>query len=178
MADPLFANLVTGNLYPRSQAGRYDPTTQDYVLDAETSPLIDSADPALPWAAEGEPNGSRANIGIYGGTPAASRSPTNGSFVLLTLNQGGTASGTQRLRWIARGAVTNPSHRVNVQLSTNSGASWQNIGVSTGLVGFHEWDDQLASAHACRWRVQSQSQYVDDRVRKGWCECPLDFLCQ
>lgn len=159
MADPLFANLVTGNLYPRSQAGRYDPTTQDYVLDAETSPLIDSADPALPWAAEGEPNGSRANIGIYGGTPAASRSPTNGSFVLLTLNQGGTASGTQRLRWIARGAVTNPSHRVNVQLSTNSGASWQNIGVSTGLVGFHEWDTtSLPPLTACRWRVQSQSQ--------------------
>lgn len=64
------------DFHPRSQAGRWDPGTASFVSDGWTSAGIDRADPADTAGAEQAPNGSRANIGSYGGTAEASRSPT------------------------------------------------------------------------------------------------------
>ena len=46
-----------------------------WVVDTVTSPAIDKADPASGAAAEPAPNGGRANLGIYGRTGEASKSP-------------------------------------------------------------------------------------------------------
>jgi hypothetical protein len=154
-ADPLLADVAAGDLHPRSAGGRYDPATGTFVEDAETSPLIDAGPTTMDWSLETEPNGGRANIGLYGGTAHASRTPADGTFVLLTHNQGGVVRGSQTLRWIARGAATNAA--VNIFLSTNSGANWQLIGVNlSSTAGQQVWNSATnASTPIARWRVAS-----------------------
>lgn len=89
--DPCFANpgywdpngtpadanddfFVTGDYHLKSQAGRYDPTTQSWVCDEETSPCIDAGDPLSPVGPEPFPNGGIVNMGAYGATTEASKS--------------------------------------------------------------------------------------------------------
>jgi hypothetical protein len=66
---------VAGDYHLKSQAGRWDPQAQAWVQDAVTSPCIDAADPNSPIGDELEPNGGRVNLGAYGGTAEASKSP-------------------------------------------------------------------------------------------------------
>ena len=73
-ADPLFADPNSGDYHLRSQAGRWDPTTQSWVLDDITSPCIDAGDPNTPIGDEPSPNGLSINMGNYGGTSEASLS--------------------------------------------------------------------------------------------------------
>ncbi len=157
MADPLFADLAGGDLHPKSEGGRYQPGAGTFVDDAETSPLIDAANPAMDWSRETEPNGRRADIGVYGNDPQASRTPTNGTFVLLDFNQGGVASGAQTLRWIARGsAFTAAVLTVDIQISTNGGVSFPiTAGTNLALAGSFIWDSTtVPSLPTIRWRVR------------------------
>jgi hypothetical protein len=73
--DPLFANPDAGDYHLKSQGGRWDPKTQAWVLDKVTSPCIDAGDPMSAFAQEPAPNGQRVNMGAYGGTDQASKSP-------------------------------------------------------------------------------------------------------
>ena len=63
-----------GDYHLKSQAGRWDPNTQSWVQDANTSPCIDKGNPNSPIGLEPFPNGGRINMGAYGGTPEASKS--------------------------------------------------------------------------------------------------------
>lgn len=74
LRDPLFAG--GSDFHLKSEAGRYDPSTETWVIDAETSPCIDAGDPCDPIGIEPNPNGGRINIGAYGGTAEASKSPS------------------------------------------------------------------------------------------------------
>ncbi len=156
-ADPLFADLDGGDLHPRSAGGRYEPASGNFVPDDVTSPLIDTAHPAMDWSNETTPNGKRANLGLYGGTEFASRtSTTNGSFALMSFNQGGIASGVQTLRWIPQGEVfTTAVFTVYVRISTNSGVSYQTISTNPALAGSYTWDTvAFPSLPTFRWQVQ------------------------
>jgi parallel beta-helix repeat protein len=73
--DPLFADPDTFDFHLLSAAGRWDPEAKAWVKDAETSPLIDAGDPTQDVADEPAPNGGRIDIGRYGGTDEASKSP-------------------------------------------------------------------------------------------------------
>ena len=57
----------------RLGAGK-DPAVLD-VHERRRSPAIDAGDPAAEWRNELEPNGRRVNLGAYGNTPEARRSP-------------------------------------------------------------------------------------------------------
>lgn len=72
-ANPLFADAGNGDYHLRSAGGRY--TTSGWVVDAVTSPAIDAGDPASDFSQESQPNGGRINLGAYGNTAHASRSP-------------------------------------------------------------------------------------------------------
>ena len=74
--DPADPNSiwVNGDYHLKSQAGRWDPNTQGWVLDTVTSPCIDTGDPNSPIGDEPQPNGGRINMGFYGGTKEASKS--------------------------------------------------------------------------------------------------------
>lgn len=66
----------------QSEAGRWDPNTQQWVVDEATSPCIDAGDPAdEDWMEELWPHGKRINMGAYGGTPEASMSPNPVGFL-------------------------------------------------------------------------------------------------
>jgi len=68
---------IDGDYHLKSQAGRYDPNSDSWVVDDVTSPCIDTGDPNSPVGDEPEPNGGRINMGAYGGTAEASKSFSN-----------------------------------------------------------------------------------------------------
>jgi hypothetical protein len=76
-ADPLFVG--GGDYHEKSQAGHW--TKDGWVLDDVTSPCIDKG-PPYAYDQEPQPNGGRLNMGAYGNTPEASKSP---GYLLVTV---------------------------------------------------------------------------------------------
>ena len=85
----LATNVSADNL---PQAGHYDPKFTEpfspkllafdvHVRPGCRSPAVDAGDPAADWSNEPKPNGKRLNLGAYGNTSEAARSP--GGTVLL-----------------------------------------------------------------------------------------------
>jgi len=76
IAEPNDPNAVwvDGDYHLKSQAGRWDPATADWVQDNVTSPCIDGGNPMSAIRNERFPNGGRINMGAYGGTMEASKS--------------------------------------------------------------------------------------------------------
>ncbi len=72
-ADPLFVDPVAGDFHLKSRAGHW--TTNGWVIDSITSPCIDAGDPTFDYSNEPAPNGGRVNMGYYGNTAQASKSP-------------------------------------------------------------------------------------------------------
>lgn len=75
LADPRFADAANGDFHLRSTAGRYTP--DGFVNDMVDSPAIDAGNPASGFSLETAPNGGRINLGTYGNTAQASRSPAS-----------------------------------------------------------------------------------------------------
>jgi beta propeller repeat protein/parallel beta-helix repeat protein len=73
--DPLFADPANGDYHLKSQAGRWDSDSKTWISDDVTSSCIDAGDPAGAIDMEPNPNGGVINIGAYGGTAQASKSP-------------------------------------------------------------------------------------------------------
>jgi len=74
--DPQFVAVSNGDYHLKSRAGRWDAAGESWGLDNVTSPCIDAGDPGRPVAFEPSPNGGIINIGAYGGTNQASKSPS------------------------------------------------------------------------------------------------------
>ena len=74
-ADPLFEDSDNGDYHLKSQAGRWDFYSQSWLIDDITSPCIDAGDPSIPPGLEQLPNGGIINMGAYGGTIEASKTP-------------------------------------------------------------------------------------------------------
>ena len=79
IAEPNDPNAVwiDGNHHLKSQAGRWDPVSESWIQDDVTSPCIDAGDPNSLVGDEPFPNGGIINMGAYGGTAEASKSPEN-----------------------------------------------------------------------------------------------------
>jgi hypothetical protein len=76
--DPCFADPCNGDYHLQSVAGRWDPNNQNWVVDANTSLCIDAGNPGCPLGDEpNDANNIRINMGAYGGTAEASKSPAN-----------------------------------------------------------------------------------------------------
>jgi len=73
--DPVFADPEGRDYHLKSEAGRWDPDSKSWVADTVTSPCIDAGDPDAPVSQEPAPHGNRLNMGAYGGTAEASKSP-------------------------------------------------------------------------------------------------------
>jgi len=90
-ADPLFVRLgyldsngtpdhayddywIEGDYHLKSQNGRWDPISENWVIDMATSPCIDAGEPTSPLGFEPFPNGGIINMGAFGGTVEASMS--------------------------------------------------------------------------------------------------------
>ncbi|MHC4214539.1 MAG: right-handed parallel beta-helix repeat-containing protein [Planctomycetota bacterium] len=75
--DPCIADAAADDCHLKSTAGRWDPNQEAWIIDATSSLCIDAGNPGCPPADETSPNGDRVNMGAYGGTDEASRSPTD-----------------------------------------------------------------------------------------------------
>ncbi len=64
-----------GDYHLQSTAACWDPNRAAWVRDTKTSPCIDAGSAADAVGAEPSPNGGRIDMGVYGGTTQASRSP-------------------------------------------------------------------------------------------------------
>ncbi len=73
-ADPCFTDPNNGDHHLKSQAGRWEPSTQVWIQDGVTSLCIDAGDLMSPIGLEPFPNGGIINMGAYGGTAEASKS--------------------------------------------------------------------------------------------------------
>jgi hypothetical protein len=73
--DPFFAAAERDDYHLKSQYGRYDPQSARWVTDSVHSPCIDAGDPSASMSEEPAPNGSRINMGAFGGTRQASYGP-------------------------------------------------------------------------------------------------------
>lgn len=65
---------IDGDYHLKSEAGRWNSISQNWVQDELTSPCIDAGNPSNPVGREPFPNGGRINMGAYGGTAEASKS--------------------------------------------------------------------------------------------------------
>jgi hypothetical protein len=74
--EPLFVDTANGDFHLESRYGHWDVSSQSWVNDKYTSKCIDLGDPTSDWTAELWPHGQRINMGAYGGTPEASKSPS------------------------------------------------------------------------------------------------------
>jgi hypothetical protein len=72
-ADPLFVGA--GDYHLQSQLGRWDPRAQKWIQDQATSPCVGAGDPGSLAGQEPSFNGNIINMGAYGGTAQASKSP-------------------------------------------------------------------------------------------------------
>jgi hypothetical protein len=70
------ASWIEGDYHLKSQGGRWEPNSESWVLDDITSPCLDKGDWQSPIGDEPYPNGGVINMGAYGGTDQASKSPT------------------------------------------------------------------------------------------------------
>ena len=78
--DPLFADPEGQDFHLRSQGGRWNSDLASWVYDSATSPCVDAGDPA--WPLGDEPTTAsgtnvRINLGAFGGTAEASRTPSD-----------------------------------------------------------------------------------------------------
>ena len=71
-SDPLFGSSSQADYHLMSKRGRWRESV--WIADEQNSPCIDTGDPNQDYDLEPAPNGSRINMGAYGGTAQASKS--------------------------------------------------------------------------------------------------------
>jgi len=84
--DPCFADPANNDFHLKSAAGRWHPDSQTWVQDVNTSLCIDAGNPGCPVGDEPNPNGNRINMGAYGGTAEAGKSPFMCAFLVDLTN--------------------------------------------------------------------------------------------
>ena len=89
--DPLFVNAPGGDYHLKSRKGHW--TDSGWVLDATSSPCLDSGDPGDAYGNEPTPHGDRINMGAYGNTVQASKSVL-GLVIYVDSGAGGANNGT------------------------------------------------------------------------------------
>ncbi|MHC4354648.1 MAG: right-handed parallel beta-helix repeat-containing protein, partial [Planctomycetota bacterium] len=98
--DPCFADPNTGDYRLKSWAGRWDPNQQSWVYDVSTSLCVDAGNPGSPLVIEANhPENVRVNMGTYGGTAQASRTPVGWSL-LADLTNDGTVDFADLRDWV------------------------------------------------------------------------------
>jgi parallel beta-helix repeat protein len=145
--DPLFADPTNGDYHLKSAGGRWDPAANggagDWVLDAETSPCVDRGNPLSPVGYEPEPNGDRVNIGLYGGTAEASKSPPARTVELLAPEAGTAYSGSIGVSWYVRGSGYASGDTFRLEFSPDGGSNWSPVTNAAALPwrqGAWGWD--------------------------------------
>ncbi len=145
--DPLFFDPDNGDFHLKSSAGRWDPSAGggagDWVTtDAENSPCIDAGDISAHVGDESSPNGGRINMGTYGGTQWASKSPPARHIAVVRPNGGETWTGVHEVAWETWGAGWVDADMVTLEYW--DGTDWHLLNAGSDSlpcnVGSREWN--------------------------------------
>jgi hypothetical protein len=154
--DPLFADRAARDFHLQSEAGRW-VEGEGWTNDVATSMLIDAGDPASAFDNETDPDGGRVNIGLYGNTDQASRSPSTPRFTAITANDGSRFDGENYLYWATYGDATGDT--VRLEYSSDGGQSYSVIVTNVAAADQeYLWDSlPFASSALGVWRVVNES---------------------
>ena len=158
--NPKFADPANWDFHLKSTAGRWNGS--EWVEDTEDSPCIDAGDPNSTYSNEPEPNGGRINMGAYGNTGGASKSPPSPASIsdlqnttgqtwicwtwknpidsdfnyTMVFLDGNWKTNTSKSYYIAKGLDTNTSHEISthtVDTNGNVNKTWVNQTAKTNL---------------------------------------------
>ncbi len=153
-----FGSFKGGALAPVRDATTGLPVflTPVLSLDAVTGPGIDRGAPTDPFGNEPANDGGYVNIGAYGNTAQASRSPAQ--YMLVTNPNGGEAipqESTYEIRWRSNGFGGN----VAIEISAVAGAPvWQLLADNEVNDGSHLWSvDPVLFAVGDAYRIRVRS---------------------
>jgi hypothetical protein len=148
--DPVFVNPAAGDFHLQSTAGTYE--TGGWFTAAADSPCLDmgigdageeTVTNATPWHAF---NRGRRNLGAYGGTELASRTPAVRRLMMVE-PLGGELYANQlepiSVRWTWMGTGWLSSDTVKLRYSSDGGLTWSSIPGSSAVpigAGHFEWD--------------------------------------
>jgi len=97
--DPCFADPCNGDYHLLSQAGRWNQNAASWIQDTVSSRCIDAGNPGSPLGDEpNEPNNIRVNMGAYGRTAYASKTPADWAL-LADLTNDGTVDFLDFIHW-------------------------------------------------------------------------------
>ena len=130
---------ASGDVHLLSTAGYFNNDGVCCYDSLVFSPAIDAGDPYSDFSREGEPNGACINLGCYGNTDQASRTPASGPDVdgipqvmILWDDPDGYSRPTVSFMM---GGIGSYVARCIVYVSTDSGETWEDVsGVVGGLV--------------------------------------------
>lgn len=130
--DPLFVSEDDSHLL--SEAGYFDSDgVIHYAATGVRSPAIDAGDPESDFTRESSPNGGCVNLGRYGNTEEASRTPSGlpeiGVPTVVWEDPDGYTIPT--VSFTMGGSGTYTAHGV-VYVSTDGGATWENVSGTLG----------------------------------------------
>ncbi|MDD4101395.1 MAG: right-handed parallel beta-helix repeat-containing protein [Kiritimatiellae bacterium] len=138
--DPLFAYPGSGNFHLKSTAGSWRGYT--WYNDTVTSPCVDAGDPLTAVAEEPNPNGGRVNIGAYGNTPEASKTPDYRLLKLVYPSGGETFTNRSlQISWISFGSGWQPQDSVRIEIRYPTNTWWVTLSGAETLdpSGSHIW---------------------------------------
>ena len=179
LTNPLLHSAETGNFHLQSEYGRYNPATDAFVTDAETSWAIGRGNPNSPFDEQPDPTAGRINLGAFGNTEFASMGSTNPMTMVRTLNDGMTISNitqqVQPLVWAMNNVPTNLL--VAVQYSPDGGTTW--VTIQDNVDAYQEYIVWTATpefeAYGARWRVIGDDGVT---IYAGTNASPFDVLFQ
>ncbi|MFI5378326.1 MAG: right-handed parallel beta-helix repeat-containing protein, partial [Tepidisphaerales bacterium] len=173
--DPLFVNAAAGDFHEQSLYGSFHggslapvlnvatglpvPATATLTNDASQSPAIDRGDATFAYANEPAPNGGYINLGAYGNTTQASKSPT--AYVIVTQPSGGQTwieGQTYTITWRDANIGTG---LVNIDLMTFSGNTatpQSNIVTGAANSGHYSWAPSASIPPASNYLIQVTQQ--------------------
>jgi len=172
--DPAFADEENGDLHLMSVAGRWDPASNGglggWTNDAVSSPCVDNGDPTADASMETSPSGGRVNLGAYGNSAQASRSPSR-DLVLTSVGRDAVLRSFEPIRWIPLGTNWSNGETVHLDYSADSGGSWSSIPEATGLThdtGIYWWDSRsVANGTQYCFRVTSDASPEASDLAEG-----------
>ncbi len=188
--DPCFVDKANGDYHLKSQAGRWDPNSQSWGKDDVTSPCIDAGNPGCPVGDEPESNGNRRNMGAYGGTAEASKSPPYWRSIADMTNDWIVDSSDLKVfvdYWLRTGECIPGDFDRNQFVDSNDfaifGGQWRQIGPGPGIaydiggcipVDFPS--SEVVEVEPTRFTVTVEGQYIlfEDMMQANCCPEELD----
>ncbi len=173
ITNPVFVDAAAGDYHLQSRGGSYHDAASAYVLDASNSPCIDAGD-GSDYSLEPAPNGARINLGAYGNTVQASKTP------LRVTNAGGAVNKTESAADLLGELVSTGAAPATVycfwgtndagQVKGNWGAS-SNLGVCASGAALSNHVVGLSSDHRYYYRY-----YASNGLDEAWAEPAATFL--